>query len=99
MCGHTQSGDLVWDSLRDLKWAVTGWPGGYQQPGHRAPLNVSLRSVRSSLYSISFFFFLSIFLSLKEQPLWSLKEWGVPQEASRGFWEGTWAWWGLDRDK
>lgn len=56
VCDHTQSGDLVWDSLRDLKWADTGWVGSGQQPGHGPPLNVSLRSIGSSLYLLSFFF-------------------------------------------
>lgn len=50
VCSHTQIGALVWDSFRDLKWPATSWAGGYQQPGHRSPPKVSLRSVGSSLY-------------------------------------------------
>lgn len=50
VCGHTQSCALVWDSFGDLKWPAASWAEGYQQPSHRSPLNVSLRSVGSSLY-------------------------------------------------
>lgn len=78
----TVRGALGWDSFRDSSGQLRTGQEVTNSPGPLSPLPcrllLSLRSAGSSD-----FFFKACFLSLKGQPLWNLKEWGVPFEGLR----------------
>lgn len=71
-----------------LEWAAMDWAGGHQQPGSPQPPSLRLATLIEECRQLYLIFLKkAFFLSLKGQPLWNLKEWGVPLGAlgrSRG---------------